>query len=270
MNHSQTVKVAVLDLYDGIANQGIVSIQKLLKNFESEHHIQFQVEIFDVRGSDQLPDTNHDIYLSSGGPGDPLASEGSKWENDYFDLIERLQRHNHIEGTAKKHVLFICHSFQLMCRYWRLGTVNLRPRPSYGVVPVQITGPEPLLGSLRDPFYALDSRSWQVVNPDLDRFKETGASLIAIEQEPAQQDDPPAMMAIRFDPYFFGTQFHPEADAEILTQYLTGDDKRRELTAERGEAGYEALLTDVQDPTKIITTQRTIIPLFLQHALSGR
>ncbi|UEG52885.1 GMP synthase [Mucilaginibacter daejeonensis] len=269
MSHPPPVKVAILDLYDGIVNQGIMAIQKVLENFEDEHGFQFKIEIFDVRGSNQLPDTDHDIYLSSGGPGDPLASEGSEWENNYFDLIERLQRHNHTEGTIKKHVLFICHSFQLMCRRWRLGTVNLRKIPSYGVVPVQITGYEPLLASLSDPFYALDSRSWQVVHPDQERFEQTGATLVATEQEPGEQDDPPAMMAIRFDPYFFGTQFHPEADAEILTEYLTGADKRHELIADRGEAGYYALLADVQDPAKIKATQHTIIPQFLLQAISG-
>ena len=36
---------------------------------------------FDVRLKNELPDISYDIYISSGGPGDPLVSRFEDWDN---------------------------------------------------------------------------------------------------------------------------------------------------------------------------------------------
>ena len=69
----------------------------------------------------EVPGTEFDIYISSGGPGDPIESEGSEWEKKYFQLVDKLEDHNLSNTPQKKYGFFVCHSFQLMCRKYQLG-----------------------------------------------------------------------------------------------------------------------------------------------------
>ena len=78
------IRIAVLDMYDGEANQGMRCIFDIINRFNQM--VSFQV--FDVRGKNEIPDINKfDIYISSGGPGNPLEGNGI-WDKKYFELID--------------------------------------------------------------------------------------------------------------------------------------------------------------------------------------
>lgn len=267
---TQEIKIAILDLYDGHPNQGMRGFQEIIKRYAATHHLNLSYQIFDVRKNEEVPGTEFDIYISSGGPGSPIDSEGSTWENRYFELIDRLEEHNQTTDGPKKHVFFVCHSFQLMCRRLQLGNVSLRRSPSFGVLPVNPTESglnDLVFEGLNDPFYAVDSRSWQVVHPNEEQFKATGATLLAIEKERPYVDLPRAMMAIRFSEYFVGTQFHPEADPVGMTAHLLNDEKKQQVIDEHGEAKYQEMIERLEDPDKILLTQTTMIPNFLDQAI---
>lgn len=264
------VRVAILDLYDGIANEGMRGFRNILDRYKVKHNLNLSYEIFDVRRRGQVPETDFDAYISSGGPGSPLDSEGTEWEKKYFRLMDKLEDHNLSNNPDKKHVFFVCHSFQLMCRKYGLGEINTRRSPSFGILPVHLTEAgksDHIFNGLADPFYAVDSRSWQVINPNEKRFKELGMELLAVEKERPYVDLPRAMMAIRFNPYFFATQFHPEADASGIKLMLEREEKKDEVINEHGEAKYKEMLERLEDPDKIVHTQNTIIPNFLDEAL---
>jgi GMP synthase-like glutamine amidotransferase len=264
------IKVAILDLYDGIENEGMRGFQDILKRYKAKHDLNLSYEIFDVRRKCQVPDLDFDIYISSGGPGSPIDSEGTEWEKKYFRLIDQLEDHNLSATLQKKYGIFVCHSFQLMCRRYRLGDINTRRSPSFGILPVHMTQAgmgEPVFEGLADPFYAVDSRSWQVINPDEKRFRELGMKLLAIEKERPHVDLPRAMMAIRFTDYFISTQFHPEADAAGVKGMLLKPEKKAEVVNEHGEDKYTEMLERLEDPDKITHTQNTIIPNFLDQAV---
>jgi GMP synthase-like glutamine amidotransferase len=266
------IRVAILDLYDGIANEGMRGFRDILERYKVKHNLNLSYEVFDVRRRGQVPGTGFDAYISSGGPGSPLESEGSEWEKKYYRLMDKLEDHNLSSNTQKKHVLFVCHSFQLMCRKYKLGEINLRRSPSFGILPVHMTEAgrqDHVLENLADPFYTVDSRSWQVINPDQKRFDELGMKLLALEKERPYVDLPRAMMAIRFSDYFFATQFHPEADAYGIKTMLQREDKKDEVINEHGEAKYKEMLQRLEDPDKIIHTQNTLIPNFLDEAILG-
>ncbi|HEY0244371.1 MAG TPA: GMP synthase, partial [Mucilaginibacter sp.] len=145
-----------------------------------------------------------------------------------------------------------------------------RRSPSFGVLPVHLTKPgktDPIYKGLHDPFYAVDSRSWQVINPDEKRFVDLGMQLLAIEKDRPYVDLPRAMMAIRFSEYFTGTQFHPEADAEGTKSLLLKEDKKNELIQQHGPDKYNQILDRLDDPEMITHTQNTIIPNFLDQAI---
>jgi GMP synthase-like glutamine amidotransferase len=265
------IKVAILDLYDGIPNEGMRGFQDILKRYRAKHQLNLNFEIFDVRKKCQVPEYNDfDIYIVSGGPGNPLDTEGTEWEKKYFNLIDDLEDHNLSNHPQKKHAFFVCHSFQLMCRKYGLGDINLRRSPSFGVLPVHQTKAglaDQVFEGLADPFYAVDSRSWQVINPNEKRFVELGMQLLAIEKERPHVDLPRAMMAIRFNEYFISTQFHPEADAIGMQAYLSKEEKKNEVVSEHGLDKYNEMLERLEDPDKIMHTQNTVIPNFLDQAV---
>ncbi|RWY49304.1 type 1 glutamine amidotransferase [Mucilaginibacter gilvus] len=264
------IKIAILDLYDGIANEGMRGFREILERYKAKHDLNLSYEVFDVRRKAQVPGTNFDAYISSGGPGSPIDSEGTEWEKKYFRLIDKLEAHNESDSTNKKHVFFVCHSFQLMCRKYGVGEIGLRRSPSFGILPVHLTEEgkqDQVFQNLYDPFYTVDSRSWQVISPDLARFEQLGMKLLALEKERPHVDLPRAMMAIRFNDYFIATQFHPEADPLGIKTMLLREEKKDEVINEHGEAKYKEMLRRLDDPDKIAHTQSTIIPNFLDEAI---
>jgi GMP synthase-like glutamine amidotransferase len=268
------IRVAILDLYDGVPNQGMRCIRDILHSFAFEKSIHLVVDEFDVRLKLEVPDLTYDVYISSGGPGSPLATEGSKWESVYFSWLRNVEDWNDDEKTRiKKHVFFICHSFQLACRHYKVGNVCARKSTAFGVFPVHMlenASEEPVFNELLDPFYAVDSRDFQVIQPDHNRFRELGASILCIEKERPHIPLERAIMAIRFNRYFIGTQFHPEADAIGMSMYLQTEEKKKTVIDNYGEDKWRSMIEHLNDPEKILFTYHHILPNFLNLALSHK
>ncbi len=128
------LKLALLDLYDGEPNQGMRCIKDILNRYRNT--IDWQ--LFDVRQKAEVPDLDFDIYLSSGGPGSPMDGNGV-WDARYFDWLESLWQWNAQGNFPKKHVFFICHSFQMACRHFKIGKVAPRHSISFGTFPMHMT-----------------------------------------------------------------------------------------------------------------------------------
>ncbi len=265
---NKTIRVAILDMNEGQPNQGMRCIRDILRSYSAEHQLALTTDEFEVRLKKQLPGLEYDIYISSGGPGSPLDSEGSDWENLYFDWIRRVDNYNrNPRNIHKKYVLFICHSYQLACRYFEVGSVSKRKSNSFGVFPVhRIENNEPVFEGLNDPFYAVDSRDYQVVEPDHSHLARIGASILAIEKERPHVPLERAVMAIRFNKYMLGTQFHPEADAEGMSMYLQRDDKKQSVISNIGFEKWQSMIEQLGDPDKIKWTYSHVIPNFLDQA----
>lgn len=264
------IKLAILDLYEGYANQGMRGIREIIHSFEDFTGIKIQLDEFDVRQKNEIPDLTYDMYISSGGPGSPVDSEGSEWDNLYFEWLKRVEEWNaHSDKFPKKHVFFICHSFQLACRHYAIANVCKRKSTSFGVFPVHMlkgSSIEPIFDGLKDPFYAVDSRDYQVIEPNLKKIHEMGASVICIEKSRPHVPLERAVMAIRFSEYFFGTQFHPEADAIGMSMYLQLEDKKKTVIENHGEEKWKSMLEHLSDPDKIMYTHNHVLPNFLRLA----
>ena len=65
----EKISIAILDLYAGHANEGMRCIREILTAIRENDHIPLVWTEFDVRTAVELPDTEFDIYISSGGPG---------------------------------------------------------------------------------------------------------------------------------------------------------------------------------------------------------
>ena len=232
-----SIRVAVLDMYNHHPNQGMRGIRTLLYLESQKMDVQVRWHVFDVRHDGDLPDDSYDIYISSGGPGSPLESD-QPWEKKYFRLMDHLWNFNLKNPDKKKHVFFICHSFQLICRHWNVGVVTKRYSPAFGIFPVHKTeaGIEaPLFENLPEPFYATDSREYQVIQPNTTLMDAEGFKLLALEKIRPHVQLERAVMAIRFSEEFVGTQFHPEADPHGMIRYFTLPDKKEAIIKNYGE-----------------------------------
>ncbi|MCC7246556.1 MAG: GMP synthase [Saprospiraceae bacterium] len=262
------LRAALLDMYNGESNRGIPMLRSLLGSYEEA----LTFDHFDVRAKCEVADLSYDIYIFSGGPGDPLET-GGQWQEPYFALIESLWRYNHqasLEPHEKKYVFFICHSFQMACHHFKLGEVTQRYKMSFGTYPVHKTAKgkdEPFFQELADPFYIADFRRYQVVKPDMRKFKSMGAEILCLEKLRPHVHLERAIMAIRFSPEMFGTQFHPEADPDGLMTHFMQEERRKSIVEEHGVARYERMIRDLSNPMKIKKTFDTIIPAFLNHSI---
>lgn len=257
-------------MYEGTANEGMRGIREIIEAFAVDNHKEVRYDIFDVRSNADVPGLEYDAYISSGGPGSPLDSAGSLWEQRFFALMEAIKHHNQEMPEQPKHVFLICHSFQVFCRYYEFGVVSKRKSTSFGVMPCHKTDEgqhDPLLRSLNDPFWVVDSRDYQLTQPDIDKIEEDGGSVLCIEKFRPHVKFERAVMAIRFDNAFFGTQFHPEADATGMRKYLLRDDKKKIVIDKFGEEKYWDMLEHLNDPDKIMLTHNTVLPRFLMNAL---
>ena len=275
MNSSQrqSIKVAILDLYEGFANQGMRCLREILNQFSDHNKIEIILDEFDVRQKNEVPDLSYDIFISSGGPGSPLDSEGSDWEKAYFQWLHQVEKWNNNEALVqKKYVFFICHSFQLACRHYDVARVCKRKSTSFGVFPVHLLhdGKDELVfDDMRDPFYAVDSRDFQVVQPNHHRLQQMGGSILAIEKERPHIELERAIMAVRFNDYMIGTQFHPEADAVGMSLHLQTEEKKKTVIENYGEAKWSSMIEHLNDPDKIMHTYQHILPNFLNRAIEN-
>ena len=267
---NKVVRVAILDMYEGFENQGMRCLREILNQYGENNNLDLEWDEFDVRLKNKTPDTSYDIYLSTGGPGSPLESEGSDWEKVYFKWLETIEEwNNNPNNHEKKFVFFICHSFQLVCRHWELANVCKRNSTAFGVFPIHLLEDgknEPVFNGLNEPFYAVDSRDWQVIEPQMNILYK-GAKILCIEKERTHIPFERAIMAIRFNEYFFGTQFHPEADAIGMSMYLQTEEKKKTVIENYGHEKWQSMLEHLSDPDKILLTYSHILPNFLNIAI---
>jgi homoserine O-succinyltransferase len=168
-------------------------------------------------------------------------------------------------------VLFICHSFQMACQHFGLAEITKRNDTSFGVMKMHKTiegQTDPLFEGLNDPFYAIDSRDYQVVQPKLSVFKKKGAKIISLEKIRDHVQYERAIMAVRFTDYFVGTQFHPEADPISFVSHLRNKEAKEKIKSMKGEKKFKIMLEDLMDDDKIYRTNETLIPNFLRTAIN--
>lgn len=273
-SNAAPIKVAVLDLYDGEENQGMRALRELLTDADGAFYgLPLQFQIYETRLKDELPGLDYDIYLSSGGPGSPFDGKGTAWETHYFEWLDALWNHNQQHDASEaKHALFICHSFQMMCRFFEVAQVTKRRSESFGIFPVHKTEAgfqDPLFEPLPEPFYAADFRKWQVVQPDEGRLADLGAQVLACEKIRHHIPLERATMAIRISPEIVGVQFHPEADPPGMTKHFLDPKRRAFIARHHGQEKYDRIIHRLEDPMFLKRTHDVFIPTFLRLAMEA-
>ncbi len=257
-------------MYNNFPNEGMRCIRQLLRRAADDNQVDFLVHTFNVRAENAVPTLDYDIYISSGGPGSPLAS-GEPWEALYFNFIDELFTYNQ-QAESKKQLFLICHSFQLVSRHLGLGEVSRRKSTSFGVLPVHLTEAgqaEPVFAGLPEPFFVVDSRDYQLTDLHPERLLTLGIKVLCLEKERPHVPLARAIMSLRFSPEVIGTQFHPEADGEGMLRYMLTDERKQQVITAYGEDKYDEMVRLLADPTTIELTESIIIPTFLRRALAA-
>ena len=261
-------------MYNGVQNQGMRGIKSIIEreNEKLGKHI-FEYRVFETRLLNEHPEVeDFDIFISTGGPGDPFDGLGDDWEVNYFQMLDKIQEINSQPVGKKKFIFSICHSFQLLCRYFNIARVSRRRRTSFGVFHCHATleGQHDYINyGLQDPFYIFDNRDWQCIDPDFDRLRELGIQILAVEKYRPHVDLQQALMALRISPYWVGTQFHPEADPIGMKVYFSQEEKRESVIAQHGEEKFNIMINNLDNPEYILKTNHRMLPNFLTQALGG-
>ena len=267
----QTIKIATIDLYNNERNEGMRCIgeivEELMKIFND---LDISYNVHETRFKEDIPGMDSDIFISSGGPGSPFDGEGQKWEKDYFNLIDKIYSHNQSNTEKKKYVFFICHSFQMMSRFFEFGDISKRNSKSIGVMPFEKAEPgitNTILEKLPDPFYAADIREYQVTNPNKKIIDDMGAKILSYETSDINSEGEPAIAAVRISKEIVGTQFHPEADPESMLYHFNKPDEKKQIVDIYGEEKYNRMLEILGEPDAVKLTRKTVIPNFLNGAI---
>ena len=262
------LKLAILDLYNGIPNQGMRCIREIVEQFRDT----IEYTIYDVRTTGETPGLDYDIFISTGGPGDPRNGEGiDGWEATWGDWLESVYTFNQ-GAERKKHVFFICHSFQMAVGHFRLAELTSRKGISFGTFPIYPEGAgkeDVLFANMGDPFWVADFRRYQAIQPDEARFNEVGATILALEKDRPHVDLERAIMAIRWSPEMVGVQFHPEADPDGMLVHFSRPDIKQEVIADHGREKWLQIMEDLSHPERIAPTHSEFIPGFLRRAVSA-
>lgn len=262
------LKIALLDMNNRHTNQGMRNITEISQAFKEHSDEEVSIELFDVRFENQVPNiADFDIFISSGGPGNPHP-EGYEWEDKFTSFLDQIWEHNK-NNEQKKFLFLVCHSFQVASIHWSLGNICKRKSYSFGVMPIHKTEEgenDFLLKNLPQPFYAVDSRGYQFIEPNQEKLDEMGMKVVALEKVRPHIHLERAVMAIRFSEEIFGTQFHPEADPKGMLVNLKDYKNREAMIENYGVEKYLETVDRMDDPDKIILTQAQILPRFLQHA----
>lgn len=262
------LRLAILDLYNGIPNQGMRCIRQIVEAFADE----IDYTVYDVRLEGNVPDLSYDIYISSGGPGDPLDGEGEGgWQEKWHGWLDNVYQHN-LQQENKKFVFFICHSFQMATHHFGLAEVTARKSISFGTFPVHTTefGDRDLMfNDLDDPFYAADFRRFQAIQPNAEKLAEVGAKVLCLEKIRPHIDLERAIMAIRWSNEIIGVQFHPEADPEGMLSHFSRPEIKLEVIADHGRDKWLQMMEDLTHPERITKTHDEILPGFLRRAITA-
>ncbi len=258
---STPLRIAILDMYDGQPNMGRACIDEIVENWGALNKLLIVKEDFEVRTKGQLPDHNYDIYIATGGPGSPTDTIDEQWDKDFTNWLEQMLE-------LDKHVFLICHSFQIACRHFNIGSVCLRKSRQIGILPVHVTHENHFIfEGMQDTFHALESRLYQIIEPNDHVIEKMNAKIIALEKSRPSIPLERAIMALAFSANMTGVQFHPEAETQELIRYFQREDIKQPIIENFGIEKWNSIIDALVHPSLIEDTYAKMIPNFLNNAI---
>jgi GMP synthase-like glutamine amidotransferase len=255
------IRIAILDMYDGQPNMGRACIDEIVDKWAHTNNLSILKQDFEVRTHGKLPDHSFDIFIATGGPGSPTDTQDEQWDKDFTIWLEQMLQ-------LKKHVFLICHSFQIACRHFNIGNVCLRKSRQIGILPVHVTHENHFIfEGIENTFHALESRMYQIIEPNDEVIDKMNAKIIALEKSRPNIPLERAIMALAFSPNMTGVQFHPEAETNELIKYFQREDIKQPIIDNFGIEKWDSIIDALEHPSLIEDTYAKMIPNFLNNAI---
>jgi 3-oxoacyl-[acyl-carrier-protein] synthase-3 len=219
----------------------------------------------------ELPPTDCDLYLSSGGPGSPFEHDGETWLTSYYGWLDSIVERNLREGSAAPGLLGVCYTFELLINHFKVARMVQRANRKFGVMPIYTTAEglaHPLTAPFQDRLFAFENRSWEAVDLDERQLRSLGGKLLARESRDGYSKGL-GLHAFEFAPGIEGTQFHPEADKPGVIAWLRKREQAEAFIEAYGAITYQRMLRTLDNPERLAKTFTSLIPGWLTRRFNA-
>ena len=269
---SPTLRLCLIDMNNGVANQAIRCFHRIIHHFKGRVQtanpgLDITFQQVQPRNLGELPNSDADLILSSGGPGSPYDGFEDPWSKGYRTCLDSVVDRTLRGEPGSPAVLAVCHSFQLAVMHFQVARMAERPEGrKFGVMPIYLTkdGQEtPLFAPFGDRLFAWEHRFWEAIELDEARLRNLGGRVLARESREGRTDKGPALLALDFAPGVLGTQFHPEADRAGVESWVLDPGHAEEFKAAYGDALYDRMVLTLKDPLRVDRTFAMVVPGWL-------
>jgi GMP synthase-like glutamine amidotransferase len=275
-NGEQALRVCLVDMNNGVDNQGIRCFKGLIRQFFQRVRVanpRVETELLHVqpRNLGEVPPDDCALYISSGGPGSPFDGYDEPWCLGYRKLLDGLVTEGLERGDAARGSFVVCFSYELVAIHLDVAIIEPRPTRKFGIMPVYMTESgmaSPLLSPFGDRLFAWEHRSWQAVDLDEEKLDTLRGELWARESRDGVSKGP-CLLALRFAPNIEGTIFHPEADRAGALAWISRSDQAQEVIEAYGEITYLRMLKTLDDPMRLARTYALLVPRWLARRFNG-
>lgn len=269
----QQLHVCLVDMNNGVTNQATRCFRRIVDAFQ--HHVEihnrkvhFKFTHVQPRNLGEQPGEDVDIVLSSGGPGSPHDGYDDKWCTDYRKALDRIVERNTAQPRGAPKALLVCHSFELGTLHFGVAKMHKRSSLKFGLMPAYTTKRGQDTDFLRpfgDRLFTWEHRNWEAVDIDSGALRKLGGAALATESREGLDDKGRALLAVKFGPGIWGTQFHPEADKPGVMAWIEKPEHRAAVTDAYGQLLYERMVKSLSNPERLAKTFSLFIPSWLTY-----
>lgn len=257
---------------NGVANQATRCFRRICATFQNQVRaanpgLETSFDHLQPRNLGELPGTQYDLVLSSGGPGAPLDGFDDPWGKGYRAFLDDVRAANEHAPAAATKLLLVCHSFELAVLHFAVAVMRRRESTKFGVMPAYLTQAGQALPWLAHFGYRLftwEHRDWEAVEIDEQKLARMGGKVLAHEAHAESVvNTGDAVLGINFAPGIDGVQFHPEADKPGVMAWIEKPESRARLIDAYGDDLYEKMVKSLSDPQRLARTFALLIPSWL-------
>lgn len=278
MNASLPLRVCLVDMNNGVANQATRCFRRIIDAFQkrvtaANPGLSVTTTHVQPRNLGELPDSSYDFILSGGGPGAPHDGFDDTWGLGFRKFMDGVHAANLKDAVASPKLLVVCHSFELAVLHFKVCEMRRRPTLKFGVMPAYLTERGQTSDFLRPFGYRLftwEHRNWEAVNLDAARLAEIGGEITAMESHAkGVVNTGEAILGIRFGAGIEGTQFHPEADKPGVLAWIEKPEHALAVEGQYGRVLYDRMIKSLGNPERLARTFALCIPGWLTYRFNA-
>jgi len=273
--HSRPLRIGLIDMNNGVANQAIRSFRSIIAAFGERVRarnpgLTVTTSHVQPRNLNEMPPTDCDLYLSTGGPDAPVDGFREHWATGIRKFFDHIVNGQLQHGPSAPAAFAVCYSFEIAVMHFGVAAMVPRER-KFGIMPVYPTEEglaHPMFAPFGDRLFVWEHRSWQAVGLDEKRLNELGGKLLARESRDGHSKGQ-GLMAFQLSKGLEGTIFHPEADRPGVLNWLERPEQARAVIETYGELIYKRMTKTIDDPTRLARTYALLLPGWLARSFNA-